>query len=149
MNDYDYNSDGDIDSHEWYSKWCAIKHFTVDDYLSCKQTKNVLNNYWDDKFYNKMEQPILGLFNSYLYPSKQEKSNIFHNANETHGIILLELIRHHISKSYNLRIFKENPDLALPILNQYIDIKKKQKEKISNIRKEKFNDANKQFNWGK
>jgi hypothetical protein len=145
MSESEYDSDG-VEYH--HTSWRAIKHFTIHDYLSCKETKNALNNFWYQKFYNKLEQPILSLYHSYLTPLKKIHSNVLHNANEYHAITLVDLIGHHIQKSYSLQVFKESPDLALPLLNQIAEINRVKKENLLATRKQKFHDVNKQYIWG-
>jgi hypothetical protein len=147
MKTYDNYSDNEYDSdtQDWYAKWNSIKQFNVNDYMSCKETRSILKNNWDDKFYTKLETPILNLFDSYIQTLQPSHNSFLYNANSNHGIILLDLIKHHTEKNYNIHIFKENPDLAQPLLNQIYKITNAKKNK-KNIEKHNFH---KEYNWGK
>ncbi len=148
MKIYDHHSDNDYDSdtHDWYAKWGSIKHFNVNDYMSCKETRGILKNNWDDKFYTKLETPILNLFDSYIETLQPLHNSFLYNANSNHGIILLDLIKHHTEKNYSIHIFKENPDLAQPLLNQIYRVNTQKKKQTNNTPQ---NNLYKTYNWGK
>lgn len=103
-------------------KWEEIRHFTMEDYVSCKETREILIHEWEDKFNNTLEKNILDIFNNHYNNLKEEYSNVLYRCEERHGIDLVSIVRHHLVKKYSLDIFKKNPYLAEPILKKLNDL---------------------------
>lgn len=97
-------------------KYEKIKHLTIDDYMECKETRKLLLNEWDERFDLNLKNKISEIFDEHFHSLKDELSNVFFRANERHSIDLVSLVRYHLKKDYSLNIFKDNPDLADPLL---------------------------------
>lgn len=151
MSNYEDNNNEDITYEEEVrlNKWKHIKHFTLNDYLSCNQTKELLLQEWDKRIYDDLEPDIINIMKRHIQSSKDNMSNILYRAEERHINDLIMLIKHHIVEDYDLKMFEENPELADPLVNSIGDIRKRQKELIKQQQLENFKNTNKVFNWGK
>lgn len=108
-------SDNEIERLE---KFQEIKHFTLDDYFYCKETKHLLIDEWFMRFSRELEEYIKQIFLHYLNDTHVNDLNVMQNANEDHYIDLIELVKHNLVKDYDIGIFEENPGLAKPLLLQ-------------------------------
>lgn len=150
-NEYNYFSEEE--NHEIalakLNLWKQIKHFTLDDYFSCDETKEIIQNQWNDKYYYTMEENINTLFNSAVNDFQSSNTNILLRADKIHGTYLLDLIKHHVKREYDLDIFKRDPFLAEPLLEQYEEIqKRKENERKKNL-EIRFINANRKYDWNK
>lgn len=130
-------------------EWKKIKHFTVNDYLSCKQTKELLLQEWDKKFNDNLEPNIENVMKKHIDNAKNTSSNILCGANMAHISDLIMLVKYHVVKDYDLTLFEEDPELAQPLVHSIDDIRKKQKNAIKQQQIENFKNMNKTYNWGK
>jgi hypothetical protein len=146
----EYNSSDDITPEEEYilEKWETIKHYTIQDYMKCHETKQLLIEHWEERFNKQLEEKILEVFKYHFEYLKGNCSNVLYRADEIHGNDLLCLVKHHLVKDYSLDIFKDNPDLADPLVKLYennYDVEHHDKKLLH----KKFKAANKIYNWGK
>jgi hypothetical protein len=105
----------EVELLEQYEK---IKHFTLDDYMECKETRTLLLNEWEEHFNENLKNKIMEIFDEHYHSLNQELSNVFFRADENHSIDLVSLVRFHLKKNYSTNIFKENPHLAEPMLSK-------------------------------
>lgn len=95
-----------------------LKSLKYDDFINCKNTKQILENehYW--KFEHKLLNQLINLYNLY---HKQFQSNNFLNK-DTHciyGQYFADLIYTYIDKNYDITIFYDNIDLADDLFKLY------------------------------
>lgn len=141
---YDEYSDDDTDKRKQIEK---IRNFTINDYLSCKYTRNILHKQWEENFENNLERKIENFFfDNYDYMI-DTNANVFYRANETHSIDLVSLIKHHLIRDYDLSVFYENPELATPLISQYSHIQDMRKREIRKRHSKAFKESNKEFDW--
>jgi len=134
------------------AKWSNLQQFTMDEFLECKHTKNLLEQEWDHAFETTTQGDIEEIFTSFAKDMDYSGSNVLALADERHSEDLLELVRYHIDKQYSLQIFADNPDLAEPIcykrdeaFEQRLLLKKETQKKETQKKSNKK--GNKQFNW--
>lgn len=137
MSDYDHeNSDFEDDTYNSKNDMLKqIDQFTENDYLKCKETRNILIDNFHSKFENDLEDKLKDLFLNYFYNLNGKFSSVLYRAEEEHVNDFIELIKYHISRNYDISIFKDNPELAEPLISQIENIKikeMKQKQKILN-----------------
>lgn len=119
--EYEYNSSDDITPEEEYilKKWETIKDYTIQDYMKCSKTRELLIEEWEERFNKQLEERILDVFNYHFEYLKGNTSNVLYRADKIHGNNLVSLVKHHLVRNYSLDIFKENPDLADPLIYFY------------------------------
>ena len=116
--------------------------FTLEDFLSCPETKEILINDHRDTFEFIMEPKIRELYYNYKDVEDERLSGFF-NKDHGQGITeLMSMIYDNIEKEYDLEIFYNNPELANPLLVQLDNELNRKKEKVSNVKK-----YNKTFDW--
>lgn len=147
-----YNSEYDSDEYTNYDimnneKWKKISHFTVDDYLKCKETRNIILHEWEERIGEDLENKVVGIFNRHMKHLQKGCNNVMYYADETHANDLMEIVKFHLVKNYSIDMFKDNPDLASPILANIEYLKQQRIKARKMIQQEKFRQANKQFNW--
>ena len=136
------------DNDEYVEEEYIIKkvkklRFYAKDYMSCKETKDILLTNWRDKFSNSLEEKIDNIFkHNYVY-MKQTSANILSRAEKYHASDLVSLIKHHIVKDYDISVFMDNPDLANELLENFNDIKQKRNEEIKKQHAKALSKSNK------
>ena len=122
MSNYaDYISDDDYNEDEYLTKKREeIAHFTLDDYMSCGATRSILITNWQQKFDDNLEKDIENIFNSHYEYLKGTMSNVLYRADEHHAIDLVSLVQHHLVRDYDMSVFYEDPDLAAPLLSDFL-----------------------------
>ena len=148
---HNYNSDSDgedvdIFEQQRLEQWDKIKDFTLDDYLSCDETRFLLFNEWEERF-NETQEKLESLFEAYLEQSGKAGCNILAFAEQSHVSSFISLIRHHLTKELNVGIFREEPHLAQPLVTQYDEINKQREKKRREALAQKMKQANKTFDW--
>ena len=118
-----YDSDDEIQNLDYHEKAQQeiinkIQQFTIDDYLACKETRNILTMEWEHIFENKLQDQIEYVYAQFLSSMKDGGYNILALADDNHSNDLLSIIKHHIDKKYSLEIFQENPNLAQSLINK-------------------------------
>ena len=106
-----------------YIEFNDIKHFTLEDYFSCDETRNYILDEWDEEFNYYIADQVRSIYNYHTNYLKKFYSNTMYKATEEHVDDLLDIIKHHIKKEYSISMFEECPDLAEPL------IKRKNEEK--------------------
>ena len=87
--------------------------YKLSDFLNNPQTKQILEEEWNEKFRKEIEEPICEIFEN----EKQEQENkgtlLFRKdrGGQFVGDLMNELF-YHIKPKYDLEIFYNNPDLA-------------------------------------
>lgn len=139
----------DSDEIQYINKKKTIRRYRVNDYMQCEETHKILETVWYNDFIHRLEDPITRLFNKYFNQASKIQSSFLYCANKEHGIVLLDILQHHIQRRYNTQIFKEQPDLALPLLQQKtIQNKIIKKERAIQVQRD-FQKVNKEYTWGK
>lgn len=147
--EYINDSDGEeLDEFELLrlEKWDAIKHYTLNDYMSCKQTKSLVVQQWNID-YEPVEKELEELYNKYASYMQTRNYDVLALSRDTHVCDFLSLIRHHIKNKYTTTIFEEDPDLAKPLIQQIEDIRKERELQRQIQKKEKLKQSNRTFNW--
>lgn len=142
MND-DYESD-DYETHKEFEK---IKHLTLNDYLECEETYNVMNDEWEERFDSNIEEQLNDIFNKYFINFQGENCDFLSRANSYHSADLISLVKFHLRRDYTTDMFEQDPSLAKPLLNSLDSIMQKRKQRRKKDMKEEFTKANKQFSW--
>jgi len=127
-----------------------IQAFTVRDYLKCKETRDILVNDFYEKFEENIETSMKDLFLNFYYALNGKFSGALYRADEEHVEDFLSLLKYHIRKDYNINLFKENPELAKPLIEQIEDIRiqdEKQKQKLLNKKLSRSIYKQRKFKW--
>ena len=149
LRDYDSGNDSDefeLLENERLEKWDAIKHFTVSDYFSCKETKQTLKEHWANDF-EPIENELYEIFDDYLFCCRERDYDMLALCDDVHRHNFVSLVKHHVKRQYNLKIFEDDPDLAKPLVEQLDDIRRAKKEKRQEALKQQFKKSNKTFDW--
>ena len=96
-----------------------LKSLTIDKFLSCKETREILiaEHYW--KFERELKPILVDLYCTYN-SQLIEVGGIFNkDSNMLYRDYFAELIYEHIDKEYDLSIFYNNPELAEPLFELY------------------------------
>lgn len=127
---YDYYTDDELSDGEIerLHKYEEIKHFTLDDYFRCDETKHLLIDEWNTRFNRFIEEKIKELYDVYRENIIQNDLNIMERSNEEHYIDLIELVKHHLVKDYDIGIFEENPLFAQPLKQMIQDEMKEESD---------------------
>ena len=146
-----YNSDEELDYFEFQrlEKYSKVSHFTLEDYLKCEKTFKALYNDYENRFYNEVYDDMERLF--YQQQELQENNGLsfLENASGKNDIanLVYELVKHHIVPQFDTTIFKKDPDLAQPLLNE-IDAIKKNEKVMKNLKySESMKHASKENKW--
>ena len=118
-----YDSDNDTEYLDYQEKeqqllLNQIQQFTIDDYLSCKETRNILTMKWEHIFEERLQDQIEYMYTEFLSSMKGGGYNILALADDIHSIDLVSMICHHIDKKYSLEIFQENSNLAQALVER-------------------------------
>ena len=150
MSDYiEYESDNEDYMEDEYitTKRDEIANFTLNDYMSCNATRDLLMTNWQEKFDDNLEKNIEDIFESHYQYLKDVMSNVLYRADKHHIHDLLSLVQHHLVKDYDTSIFYENPDLADPLISDFNRIEQERKDELKNRYSKAFSKANKEFDW--
>ena len=96
-----------------------LKSLTIDKFLSCKETREILiaEHYW--KFERELKPILVDLYCTYN-SRLIEVDGIFNKDSDMlYRDYFAELIYEHIDKEYDLSIFYNNPELAEPLFELY------------------------------
>jgi hypothetical protein len=124
-----------------------IDKFTIKDYFSCQHTRNILLDQWSDDFYNNLEESIkenMEINKQYL---TNKSTNILYKLDDNHVDELLNIIKYHVKKDYDISIFNEYPQLAKPLIYKHNNQKTTKIDKNEST-KENFKKYNKKHVWG-
>lgn len=159
MSNYDeiaYDPDNDIDDEYdeeeneiLERKRKEIEQFTLEDYMDCKSTKDILLTNWRQQFSDNLEEKIETIFNDHFSYMKQTSANILSRANKNHISDLVSLVSFHVTKEYDLSVFMDNPDLAQELVDNFNEIQEARREEIKKQHAKALKEANKVFDWSK
>lgn len=115
-----YESDNDsIDSDEERLEKLE-KLFKFKDYINNPKTKKMLENDHMETFSNTAEPDICKLYSKIKKYCHGNQSSVLRFDNSSSGIgQIIGITYKHIIKNYSLQIFKENPELAQPLIREY------------------------------
>jgi len=148
MSTYNDSDSEELDDYEiaQLEKWNEIKHFSIDDYLSCRETNRLLKQEWNNQ-YESTEQELEKIFDDYHTYLNEKGYNILALADKVHQCDFVSLITHHIRKKYNIGIFEEDPSLANPLVAKIDEITKEKELQKKKHLIENYKKANKSFDW--
>lgn len=126
-----------------------LSQFTLNDYLECNETHEILDSEWDCNIRENMEEEITEIFRKYRLKFENTESKLFKRSTNEHEATLFSIVKYHLWRDYNTELFKINPHLAIPLIKSFDDIMKKRKEKAKQSIHKKFEKSNKKFNWNK
>ena len=150
MSDYiEYESDNEDYMEDEYitTKRNEIADFTLNDYMSCDVTRDLLMINWQEKFDDNLEKNVETIYKNYYDYLKDDMSNVLCRADKHHVHDLLSLVQHHLVRDYDTSIFYENPDLADPLISEFNSIEEERKEALKKRYSKAFSRANKEFDW--
>lgn len=147
-----YNSDEELDYFEFQrlEKYSKVAHFTLEDYLKCDKTFKALYNDYEARFYKDTYNDIETLFYQQQELQQNNGLSFLENASEKNDVanLVFELVKHHVIPQFDTRIFKKNPDLAQPLLNEIHAIKENEKKMKGLQYVESMKNASKENKWG-
>ena len=145
---YNDSDSEELDDYEILrlERWDEIKHFSISDYLSCKETNDILKQEWSNEYENT-EKVLEDIFVDYHTYFNDKGYNLLALADKIHQSDFISLITHHIKKKYNIGIFEEEPSLAKPLVLQIEKIKEQREEQRRKQLVEKYKSASKTFDW--
>lgn len=155
MSEYDENySDNEVEWSEEQREieYNKISHFTQADYMKCPQTRDILVEDFEEGFQENLEEDLRDIFINNYHTLANKFSSVLYRADESHAEDFIMLVHHHLVKNYNLGIFKEDPSLARPLVEQIDDIREREKlerNKEMNAKINKSINKQKNFVWGK
>ena len=92
----DYSSD---DNDELSEERKELEKYTLEDYLKCDETKEILNSDHYLEFENNLSDNILGLYENFCLDKQEQSSNILSNENNTYNNSeLISLVYKHLVK---------------------------------------------------
>jgi hypothetical protein len=150
MSDYiEYESDNEDYMEDEYitKKRHEIADFTLNDYMSCNTTRDLLMTNWQEKFDDNLEKNIEDIFEGHYEYLKGAMSNVLYRADKHHIHDLLSLVQHHLVRDYDTSIFYENPDLADPLISDFNRIEQERKDALKKRHSKAFSKTNKEFDW--
>ena len=127
----------------------ALKdRFSLKDFLSCYETRQILEDVFRERFEEKLEQALCGLYERVRKDHIEQATGIL--ANDRGGIgcgQFINLVWDGIEKDYDLKVFYDEPELATPLLNSIDDIKEQEAQLKQTKLQERFVKANRAFDW--
>ena len=148
---YDNYSDSEnedfelLTSHE-YNTLMKVRELSLQDFLSCNETKQVLQQEWNNEL-EPIQDTLQLMGKEYVDMAQEQNSSLLCYAENKHIDDFVALITHHISTDYDCSIFQEYPLLALPLIQQYDEIQKQRVKEKNEKLKENLDKANKSFDW--
>jgi len=141
------NSDNENDEKILHKK--QLSNYTLQDYLDCPETKQLLETEFYLKFESELSDKIKGIYENFCFSKNLESSNIMSkDLDGTKNNIFFNLIYKEIEKQYDLDIFYNEPTLAFPMINSKKKNNLTNLEEINENRKQSKN-LNKKFDWNK
>lgn len=134
-------------TRENYTLWQKIKHFTLEDYMLCRKTRNILVYNWNRDFYKNVQEDVERVFLNYVEPLQENGLNLFGFAEYKHHHTLIDIMAHHTKKYYYLGLFKDCPFLAKPLIREYTKIQKMKDGIHKQHIIQRFHKSNKEYNW--
>jgi hypothetical protein len=98
-----------------------LNSFTLDDYLKCKFTKDIIQNEWDQNVEKDIQQKLYDKISKHKHDLTDKSYNTLYKMNNYHIENLFDIVKYHLKVDYSTNIFKENPNLANPLIKQHIE----------------------------
>lgn len=145
-----YYSDDEYDHEEQKKEreFSKIKHFTLEDYLECPETYKIINDEWNERIEQTLEDKIYAIYEKYYNYFKDIPCDFLARSTDLHSTDLFSLVKFHLVRNYSLDLFKENPSLATPLVNSLDMIKRVRKQNKIIQMQDKFMESNQTFSWG-
>lgn len=107
----------DMEDYQDISKEEIIKSLTVEDFLENDKTYELLEQEHFFKYEIVMEKKMEKIFDDFY---NEFNSNILLSSNNAKycGLAFSSLVYNHINKTYDISIFRDCPDLAIPIIKE-------------------------------
>ena len=142
-----YFSDEELDDYDIarIKEYDLIAHFTLEDYLKCDKTRNVLLENWNNVFYDNMNEKLEDLFERMQYDNKNNSLLTF--SQKKHASMFFEMIKYHVVPQLDISMFEEQPHLGKPLLYQIDEIRARElMERKMNMSKN-MSSASKDNKW--
>ena len=92
-------------------------NFTLDDYLNCALTRDVLEEHREEKFESELLNSICDLYGDIWYECREHQYIMLGRDEDCEGgIEILNLIEKYCEKKYDINIFYKNTHLAKPLI---------------------------------
>jgi hypothetical protein len=134
MDLYEQNnqSDNSYDSDDEKSQNLK-KLFKKKDYLECEKTKEILEAFHLQTYFDTAEKDIKNLlYNIDLHCQQTMSSALKLNRNNEISGKIVGIVYKHIQKKYDFKIFEKQPELANPLLQKYEEKKSRREYKLAN-----------------
>ena len=127
----------------------ALKaRFSLKDFLSCYETREILEDAFCKKFEEKIEQKLCNFYERVRDDHRKQCTGML--AHDRGGIgcgEFVNIVWDHLEKDYDLEVFYDDPELATPLLNSIDEIKEHEAQLKQSELQERFKQANKAFDW--
>ena len=130
------------------------EHFTLEDFLDCEETRDILEMNWFFAFADKCEKEIWDFYEHECAVMKRKLSTLFYYDTDGRGMLagkLSAIVFANIKPRYDLNYIYKYPHLAYPLIEDRENKKKRDEEEkrrlIQENYKEKVKNRGKTFNW--
>ena len=122
--------------------------FSLKDFLSCYETREILEEAFLERFEEKLEGALCELYERVRKDHDEQCTGILASDRGGTGCGQFKnLVWDNIEKSYDLEVFYNNPELATPLLNSIDDIKEEETQLKRRELQVQFKTANRAFDW--
>jgi len=137
----------DIDGYSEEGR--ALKtRFSLKDFMSCYETREILEDVFRGNFEEKIEQDLCKLYERIRKDHHDQCTGILARDRGGTGCgEFVNIVWDNLKKDYDLETFYNDPELAEPLLNSIDEIKEHEVELKRNELQEQFKKANKAFDW--
>lgn len=128
------------------------KKFTLNDYLECPETREILEEQWFQTFSKQCEKRVWGFYEREQKEQQASSSSIlFYDKYGSYAGHLSALIFPYIEPQYDLQIFYDFPYLAQPLIEALKDKARLEEEERKRLIRENYEknvkNKGKTFNW--
>ena len=140
------------EEQKWEAQGQILRdRFTLEDFLACEETREVLVNEHLWKFERDF-LPKLENFYRELRDEMQERDTtlLYYDRDDSFACRLSAMVYNHIAPEYDLSIFYDSPHLAQPLIEQYEEIKARKKKEAMEKRRASYRgnaSTSRQFDW--
>ena len=124
--------------------------YTLEDFLKCDKTREILEQNWFYEFNRKYEPEIEKIYESERIYCQENTSTLFYydrcGSFVSH---LTTMLFEYIKPRYDLEFFYNNPNLAKPLIEKMKNIKQEQEEEHKRLIKENYQQHQTQENFSK
>ena len=126
--------------------------FTLEDYLRCSETHQILEEERFQEFNDKLYVAIENFYDKVCEECNAGLSSaLYYDLDGCHfGGNLIGLVYNNLKKKYNLQIFYDYPDLATPLITSHERLLKEEEEERLEAQRMaygKTDNAHKEFDW--